>query len=218
MSKLSLLFCTCFSAITISAASQIRFLGLSQTVGNQITVIYNLNNLGKINPKDTIYVVGVSSVHLFCVNQILSDSIEFYDFIGGEEYQENGKSLSYFNKRIKADYISTLPVGDYLLSRGMATFLSKNGFYVCLGTSSRLRMVKPHPNCVIREIGKTYDFFKGEIQTSDYRVPMTSFYSIQIVTDRNFSFAVGEDIDNKLKYFKFFLNEMLIAKIFEGVE
>src|SRR5258707_13783332 len=96
MSKLSLQFCVCLLAITLSATSQIRFLGLSQTVGNQITVIYNSNNLGNINPKDTIYVVDASSAHLFCVNKILSDSIEFYNFIGGEQYLENGTSLPYF--------------------------------------------------------------------------------------------------------------------------
>jgi hypothetical protein len=210
----------CFVFYFSGSFSQVRFLGLSQTFGSEINVIYKKENLGTLKVNDTLYLVDVSSIHLFQVKNLFTDSVSFFNFLGGDEYQENGKTLSYFNRRAKARYLRTIPYGDYLLSRELGDFFYKNNFFVCLKFSHELKQVKWIPEYVIKnaELNIKYDLTYKEIDAKTKKIPIRSSFKLNVVTDKQFNFAVVEETLNKTKYFSFFIGDKLIAQMFEGIE
>lgn len=198
--------------------AQIHFLGLTQTLDKRINIIYNENNYGSVKNGDTLYVLDISATHRFVVNNILGDSIDFFNFIGGEEFQQNGKPLSYFNKRVIANYFDTMPNGSYLLSREMGTFFAKNNFLICFRLPYRIYGINYLNENQISLKGYHYNFVDGVVKSKDGELPVQSFLKLTIDNRKySTSIVVVEHPVDSVKYFLVYLDGVLAAKIFKGI-
>lgn len=207
-----------FSMVSSIAIAQIQFFGLTQTFEKRINIIYNENNYGNVKVGDTLYLLDVSAIHRFIVKRISKDSVDFFNFIGGEEYQENGKSLSYFNKRVIANYVDTMPNGSYLLSREIGTFFAKNNFLICIRLPSRINRINYLKENEISVGGYHYNFIDGVAKFEGKEISIQSFLKLTIVNKKRSSkLTVVEHPVDSMKYFLVYLDEVLVAKIFEGI-
>lgn len=199
--------------------SQARFFGLAQTLKNKTDVIFNEGNLGKIQKGKELCLLDISSMHKLKVGEERKDSIDYFNFIGGDEYQANGKSLSYFNTRVVARYNKTIPYGDYLLARELGVFFSKNNFFICLDFAESIDRAEYLNINELRNKNYIYNFQDGIVNDNGNEFPLKSFFKVRLIARNNksYSFVVVEHSIEGFNYFIVYLDGAEVAKIFNGI-
>lgn len=201
--------------ISIQLRAQLNFFGFSDSVGDNIDIIYNEINFGNADKSDTVVLIDVTSFHLYVVEDVSKDSMDLKNFIGGE-YLEKDVKLSYFNKRLKARYLLTIPKGDNLLSREIGLFYTQSDLFVVLKFENPIYNIGYNRIEFLKYRNIVYDFIDRTSLRGSRNFPIEAFYRLRILSDKAYDFVIiKERVNNVLKY-KCFLNKLSIADILIG--
>jgi len=198
-----------------STERRLEFFGLTQTIAKNIDIIFRSSNLGDIKPGDTLEVLGVSARHLFIAKEIRLDSLEDKNFIG-DFFEENGKVVSYFDRRLKARYVLTLPVDDYALAVETADFYRKSTFFVCAKFFKKIKGIRWNPDDrdVLLYKNAAYNFADRNITTEKGdTVAMEDFLRVKINTGSWNDLIVLFDNRETERNIRVFLNKDQVAEI-----
>jgi hypothetical protein len=177
------------------------FFGLTQTINKSIDVIFRSGNLGSSS----------QAIRL----KYWESPLDNKNFIGGD-YEEDGKSLTYFDRRLRAHYLSTLPVGDVQLATEIALFYSKRLYFVCTKFTRKIKEVQWHRHTMdlLSYKNSTYDFANRNIKTEKGdTIAMAEFLRVKINTGSWNELVVLYDDRETERNIRVFLNKQQVAEI-----
>lgn len=203
-----------------STFSQINFVGLTDEINYKINIIFRGNNYGSVEAGDTIIVFDNSAYHLYCVDRISNDSISDRNFIGGE-YQDSSGSLVYFTKSLSANYVKTIPYGDYALAREIGSFFYQNNYFLCLKINGiRKISYSNFKDLVYQDI--RYDFEEKKIycKREIKQCVLKGFYraNVSLGSSKSFSLIILNDQVDSEERIKIFFKGNLLASILVSLE